>query len=185
MIAVLDACVLYPAVLRDLWMHLTLEQVFAARWTKEIHLEWTRNALKNHPASTAAQWHRVSNLMDSYAKDAIVTSYEPIIEKLVLPDAKDRHVLAAAIQCQAVYIVTFNLKDFPASALKPHGIQAIHPDQFLSGLISGQLEAVLTAIRFQRSQLKKPVLEAQELLNKLAVHTPKSAVLLSEFASRL
>ena len=122
MITLLDACVLYPAVLRDLWMHLTLEQVFAARWTKEIHLVWTCNALKNHPTSTQAQWQRVCNLMDSYAKDAIVTGYESRIEKLVLPDAKDRHVLAAAIECQAVCIVTFNLKDFPASTLKTYGI---------------------------------------------------------------
>ena len=51
--------------------------------------------------------------------------------------------------------------------------------------MDNQLEAVLRAIRFQRSQLKKPVLDAQELLNKLAVHTPKSAVLLSEFVLRL
>lgn len=51
--------------------------------------------------------------------------------------------------------------------------------------MNDQLEAVLTAIRFQRSQLKKPVLEAHELLNKVAVHTPKSAVLLSEFVSKL
>lgn len=109
-------------------MHLTLEQVFAARWTREIHLEWTRNALKNYPTSTQAQWHRVSNLMDAYAKDAIVTNYEPLIETLILPDAEDRHVLAAAIQCQAVYIVTFNLKDFPVATLKNYRIQAIHPD---------------------------------------------------------
>ena len=60
--------------------------------------------------------------MDVYAKDAIVTEYEPLIETLILPDAEDRHVLAAAIQCQAAYIVTFNLKDFPASTLKTYGI---------------------------------------------------------------
>jgi hypothetical protein len=123
--------------------------------------------------------------MDSYAKDAIVTDYEPIIETLVLPDTKDRHVLAAAIACQAVYIVTFNLKDFPEAVLKTHGIQAVHPDQFLMTLMNNKLETVLKAVGFQRSQLKKPVLEAQELLNKLAVHTPKSAIWLSEFTSRI
>jgi len=32
-------------------------------------------------------------------------------------------------------IVTFNLKDFPPSLLAPRGIESIHPDDFILGLI--------------------------------------------------
>ena len=38
-----DACVLYPAPLRDLLMRLALTDLYRARWTDMIHDEWTRN----------------------------------------------------------------------------------------------------------------------------------------------
>lgn len=53
-----------------------------------------------------------------------MTGYESLIAGLVLPDADDRHVLAAAIRCNASVIVTFNRKDFPEEALLPYGIEA-------------------------------------------------------------
>lgn len=34
--AVMDACVLYSAPLRDLWMHLTVRLVFQPKWTSPI-----------------------------------------------------------------------------------------------------------------------------------------------------
>ena len=44
-----DACVLYPAPLRDLLMRLALTDLYRARWTDLIHDEWTRNVLKQRP----------------------------------------------------------------------------------------------------------------------------------------
>ncbi len=35
-----DACVLYPAPLRDTLMHLALTDLFKAYWTDRIHEEW-------------------------------------------------------------------------------------------------------------------------------------------------
>ena len=32
-----DACVLYPAPLRDLLMHLALSDIYRARWSNMIH----------------------------------------------------------------------------------------------------------------------------------------------------
>lgn len=122
--AVYDACALYPAPLRDFLMWLALSRRFRARWSAEIHHEWKRNLLKNRPALTAEQLDRTSALMDQAVADALVTGHEPLIEGLKLPDPNDRHVLAAAIQCHASVIVTFNQKDFPASALDPFGIEA-------------------------------------------------------------
>lgn len=34
-----DSCVLYPAPLRDLLMHLALTDMYHAKWTNEIHEE--------------------------------------------------------------------------------------------------------------------------------------------------
>ena len=47
--ALFDACVLYPAPLRDLLMWLALTDLFNAKWTDEIHDEWIRNVLADRP----------------------------------------------------------------------------------------------------------------------------------------
>ena len=47
--------------------------------------------------------------MNRAVPDCLVTEYEPFIERLTLPDPDDRHVLAAAIRCQAGVIVTLNV----------------------------------------------------------------------------
>jgi hypothetical protein len=48
-IVLFDACVLYPAPLRGLLMHLSLSGLFRARWTNEIHEEWISNLLEQRP----------------------------------------------------------------------------------------------------------------------------------------
>lgn len=47
--AVYDACVLYPAPLRDFLMELALTDLFKARWSEDIHQEWMRKLLENRP----------------------------------------------------------------------------------------------------------------------------------------
>ena len=44
-----DACVLFPAPLRDFLMRLAMTDLYRARWTDMIHDEWTRNVLKQRP----------------------------------------------------------------------------------------------------------------------------------------
>lgn len=48
-VAVYDACVLYPAPLRDLLLRLAPTDLFRARWTENIHEEWMRSVLKDRP----------------------------------------------------------------------------------------------------------------------------------------
>lgn len=82
--AVFDACVLYPAPLRDLLLSVATKEQFRARWTNEIHNEWTRNVLAQSPDITAEQLQTIVS--------------EGLFDSLVLPDPNDRHVLAAAIK---------------------------------------------------------------------------------------
>jgi hypothetical protein len=49
-------------------------------------------------------------------------------------DPKDRHVLAAAVAADAEVIVTTNLKDFSDEHLDKWGVEAQHPDDFLTDL---------------------------------------------------
>jgi predicted nucleic acid-binding protein len=164
---VYDACVLYPAPLRSFLMYLALTDVFHAKWTEEIHQEWMRNVLKDHPDITRKQVERIRELMNAHVRDCLVTGYESLIPSLALPDQNDRHVLAAAVHCKANRIITFNLRHFPAKALAEHGVQAQHPDAFISHLLDLAPEMVFRAAKGQRQSLKHPPLTADEYLNAL------------------
>src|SRR3954452_22465474 len=117
-VALIDANVFYSAILRDLIMQLAAERLFLARWTSRIEDEWTRNLLDNRQDVSKLQVSRTKSLMHRAVPDAIVDGYDTIMNDLHLPDADDRHVLAAAIHAHVDVIVTQNLKDFPAEALR-------------------------------------------------------------------
>ena len=82
-----DACVLYPAPLRDLLMRLALTDLYRARWTDMIHDEWTRNVLKQRPDLKAEDLQRTRSLMNSHVRDSLVTGFEHLIPSDELPDA--------------------------------------------------------------------------------------------------
>src|ERR1035441_10444266 len=111
--AFLDANVLYPALLRDILLRLASRQMFRARWSAQVHDEWMSALIRNRPDIPSARVERTRCLMDRHFQSALVEGYEHRIEGLMLPDADDRHVLAAAIHCDARIIVTTNLRDFP------------------------------------------------------------------------
>jgi len=115
--ALYDACVPYPAPLRDLLMHLAMTDLPAARWTDRIHDQWIGALMIKRPDLTREQLQRTRDLMNAHVYDSLVTEYEGLIGSLDLPDPNDRHVLAAAIHCGASVIVTYNLDDFPAEHL--------------------------------------------------------------------
>jgi hypothetical protein len=162
--ALYDACVLYPAPLRDLLMHVALTDLFRAKWTDAIHDEWIRNVLKDRPDLTREQLERTRTLMNAHVRDCLVKDYEDLIPALTLPDPDDRHVLAAAIRGRADVIVTFNLVDFPPDALARYGIEAQHPDDFILHLLDLAPGPVCTAVKRQRENLRKPPKSAEELL---------------------
>ena len=185
-IVLYDACVLYPASLRDLLVRLALSDLFQARWSDEIHDEWTRNVLADRPEISPASLTRCRRLMDLHVPDCLVTGYESLIPTLTLPDADDRHVLAAAIHGGAELIVTFNLSDFPTSILGQFHIEAIHPDEFVSRLWDEQPDSVLEAVRLQRAGLRNPPKSAAEYLVTLEqCRLPETAARLRLFAAQI
>lgn len=100
-IALLDACVLYPAPVRDLLLHMANMNLFFPKWTGQIHEEWIRNLLKNRLDLSSEQLQTTVHAMNTAFPEADVKEYNSRIEGLHLPDLNDRHVLAAAIQCQS------------------------------------------------------------------------------------
>ena len=165
---VYDACVLYPAPLRDLLVQLATARIFRAKWTELIHDEWTRNLLIKRPDLNAERLARLRVLMNQNVPDSLVVDFEDLIPTLELPDPNDRHVLAAAIIAEAKIIVTFNLKDFPASILSNYGIIAQHPDVFIAATIDQHPQQTLQAVATIIARLKHPPQTFDDHLETLA-----------------
>jgi PIN domain len=168
---VYDACLLYPASIRDLAVELARTGLLRAKWTAGIHREWINAVIRQRPELDPARLDRVAELMNSAVLDCLVTGYESLEAALTsLPDPDDRHVVAAAIHCGAQEIVTFNLRDFPDTVLQPYGIRAIHPDAFVQHLLDLNTEAVCEAVRRIRRRLVNPPLSAEDLIANYERH---------------
>ncbi len=166
-VAVLDACVLYPPSLRDLLMRAAVAGAYAPRWTEQIQDEWTSNVLADNPDVTPAGLDRTRRLMSLAVPEGLVSGFEVLIPALTLPDPNDRHVLAATIKASAAVIVTFNLSDFPATPLAAYGIEPLHPDVFLSALFDDDPALFLGAVRLHRASLKSPPKTAADYIQTL------------------
>jgi len=178
--ALFDACVLHPAPLRDLLMRLAMTELFRARWSDAIHDEWIRSVLRQRPELTA-QLARTRELMDAHVMDSLVTGYEHLIDTLDLPDPDDHHVLAAAIAGGADVLVTTNLKDFPADRLAPFGIEAQHPDVFISNLLRRHEAAMIAAVALHRAALHNPPKSPEDYLETLSFQSlPETVALLRQ-----
>ena len=148
-------------------MWLATAHAYQPRWSEKIHMEWMRSVLANRSDVTREGLERTRLLMDRVDPECLVTGYETLIPLLSLPDADDRHVLAAAIRAQSPVIVTFNLSDFPATVLSPYGIVALHPDIFLCQLMDEEEEQFLVGVRRHRASLHRPPQTEIEYLEAL------------------
>jgi hypothetical protein len=184
--ALYDACVLYPATLRDFLMSLAETSLFRARWTDRIHEEWITNLLAQRQDLTRERLMRTRQLMDRTVPDCLISGYEDLIPVLELPDEKDRHVLAAAIRGGADVIVTTNLRHFPVETLARYDIEPQHPDTFADHLFNLNQGTVCAAAKRHRARLKKPPLNTRQYLDSLnSAGLTRTATELGEFADLL
>lgn len=146
--AVLDACVLYPTVLRGLLQHCAAAGLYVPLWSGRILEEWRRAVVRSHPEQTRAVADEIAALAAAFPAAAVTP--DPATEAgLALPDPADAHVLAAALAGGAGAIVTLNLADFPPRVLARHDVRPWHPDAFLVDLAEkapAAVEAALVAV---------------------------------------
>jgi hypothetical protein len=178
--AILDACVLYPAQLRDLLLSMATTDLFRVRWTERIHDEWIRNVVTN--GGSPEKLARTRRIMNEAVPDCLVSGYEHLIDGLELPDPNDRHVLAAAIVGGVDAIVTTNLKHFPTDALAPYSLEALHPDDFVMYQFDLNPPRYCQAIKAQRARLRKPPLTVDQFLESLEkLQMPQTVARLKSF----
>lgn len=150
--AFLDACVLYPTVLREILLATAAEGLFQPLWSPRVLEEWARAAARLAPAQEAIARGEIALLK---ARHPAALTADDEGAGLVLPDPADAHVAAAARAGGADLILTFNLRDFPARALAPLGLRAEHPDAFLHRLRADHPAAIARAVATVRAEAER------------------------------
>lgn len=158
-IAVIDACALYPTVLRQILLGCADRGLFIPIWSERLLEEWTRAAAKNG----GPQDEMIARTEATSANLRFPRALTPKGDEtpLWLPDPADIHVLATAIAAGADTIITQNLRDFPARELSGYGVSAQAPDAVLMALWLDQPGPVSDAVSQTHADAER--LSGQEL----------------------
>lgn len=161
---VLDACVLYPVVLRDLLLTFAALDAFEPRWTEAIIEEMTRNVLADYPGIDPAQFDaRVLGAMWQAFPAASVEGYEHLIDRMD-NHPKDRHVAAAAVHTGAAAVVTYNVRDFDSKLLRQHNITVVTPPDLVGQLVAHEPSLVALAVRAMAARKKRPPMSPTDVV---------------------
>ncbi|UWQ48366.1 PIN domain-containing protein [Leisingera caerulea] len=164
----LDTCVLYPTVMREMLLGAARLGHFTPLWSARILGEWERAALKLGPEGAAQASAEIALARANWPKAEVAPA--PGIEaRLWLPDSGDLHVLAAAIAGHADAIVTVNNKDFPRHTLAEEGLERLGPDELLYRFWlqdSSGMEALGTQVLAEANRLSGGAWQIRPLLKK-------------------
>jgi predicted nucleic acid-binding protein len=149
--------------------------LYRAIWSEETLVELRRTMLKFGHSATRAD-HRVASMRSTFPHATIPLRPEAVEIVRELPDPKDRHVLAAAIESEADVIVTLNLRHFPSSVLEKLGIEAQSPDDFLADFFSLHRQQILEILDAQARAIRE---ERAALLRRLRQVVPNFVELVS------
>ncbi|NSX55716.1 RSP_2648 family PIN domain-containing protein [Parasulfitobacter algicola] len=166
--ALLDACVLYPTVMREILLGVAVQSLFQPRWSDRILEEWARAAARIEPAQEQIARGEIALLRANWP-DATIPTAPGLEARLWLPDANDIHVLACAIKGSCDTIITMNAKDFPKNILAEEGLNRHDPDGFLRDLWQthpDQVASVAENVRQQAETLSKQDWPMRKLLKK-------------------
>lgn len=130
---VLDACVLFPTVMREMLIGAARLGHYSPLWSDRIVEEWARAARRIGPNGETQARGEIA-LLQAEWPNASQPPAPGIESRLWLPDTNDLHVLAVAVQSSADAIVTMNRQDFPKHILAEEGLNRLGPDELLFDL---------------------------------------------------
>lgn len=165
---VLDANVLFSAVLRDTLLRAAERGLCQIFWSQQIFDELGRSLIATG-RTTSDSVSRMRATMDRAFPEAMVSGYGALIAEME-NEPGDRHVAAVAVKAKAEIIVTGNLRDFKNL---PSGVEALSPDEFLVRLFESEPDAMVEILEEQAACLKNPPLSFDELLAGLEKLTPR------------
>lgn len=164
----LDACVLYPTVMREVVMGVAAEGLFEPLWSPRILEEWAQAAAKLGPGQETLARGEIAAL-EARWPGTCVTPRDGDLARLWLPDRNDVHVLAAAIAGSADVLLTLNTRDFPRHTLAEEGLRREVPDLFLRDLFDRHpdtVRKVADAVRAEAERLSGEAWPMRKLMKK-------------------
>ena len=165
-IAIIDACVLVQAPLRDTLLRLAEPPaLYLPLWIEDIIIEMKR-ALERQIGLAPSKAAYLERELRRHFPDSWVAGYEPLIRKMT-NDEKDRHVLAAAVRARAPKIVTFNRRHFSPAATSRWHVEAVGPAAFLEISTNSPRPSSLSA-----STTKPGTWDARSPLNSTSSQRP-------------
>lgn len=168
--AVLDANVLYPALLRDVLLRAADKGVYQPFWSEEILEELVR-ALQRQAGMTSAKAARLRRHIETAFPEAMTDGYQHLTG--AMPNqAKDRHVAAVGVFVGAQVIVTNNVKHFKGLQ---GGLEPQTADQFLCHLYDLAPSLFHEIIREIAADYGTPPQTPQEIVDRLSKSVPKLA----------
>ncbi|MEM9477027.1 MAG: PIN domain-containing protein [Pseudomonadota bacterium] len=180
---VLDTNVLYGALHRNVILSLAAGGLLRPRWSQRTLSELSLRLADRIGEEQSEK--QVARIQEAFPEGSILVSTS-VESSLELPDADDKHVLAAAIQAKAAQIATDNVKDFPPANVAPHDIEVVTADHLIAHTVALAPTRAVASIRRMRKRLNKPSFDAEQLLLKLESHgLPEAASELSEYADLL
>jgi len=175
---VLDACVIYPSVLRAILLGVAAAGLYTPVWSERLLEEWARATVKLGPGAEA-QARADGFAMRAAFPQAMIRPQPGIEARLHLPDENDIHVLAVAVASSADAILTFNAVDFPRAVLAAERVERREPDGFLWELWSHHPETVdqvLEHVRAQAQGLSGAPVAMKSLLKRARLNRLAKAV---------
>lgn len=173
--AVLDTCVLWPSLQRDLLLSLAIEGLYRQLWSSAILEELEMHEagkLVDRGASTqgaARSAQRLVMQMGTAFDDARVDGWEALDGTYGLPDRDDEHLVAAAVVGGAGAIVTLNVRDLPVDKIPAH-IQVTSPADFALETVEIDPRRAFGAVAtMAERRQREPVQSIDQLLEVLSV----------------
>lgn len=159
--------------LRDTLLRMAKVELYRIHWSQEILDAATRNLIEAG-RMTHDKAVRLQKMIENTFPEAMVEVPIELVE-VMKNHTGDRHVLAAAVVAKASIIVTYNLRHFPNVALNPWGVEAQHPDIFLTHLFDLSPDLVADVVRQQAKDLRRPPMTVETLLDILSKQLPEFA----------
>lgn len=157
-------------LLRDTLLRAAAAGCFRAYWSPRILDEMTRNLVSDY-GMDPARADALRAVMEEAFPEASAEGWEEI-EPEMRNHPKDRHVVAAAVAAEATVIVTSNIRDF---GNLPSGITALTPDEFLMEIFAKAPTELLDSLTIQAAAYRRSMLTKKELIERLALTSPRFA----------
>jgi predicted nucleic acid-binding protein len=173
-VVVIDACVLYSAALRDLFLRLARSGFFSLRWSDRILDEMVLALTRTRPDIPIQRLGRLKAIMIEAFPRAMVDP--ALLAPLGLPDSADEHVIAVAVACSADLLVTHNLRDFPAQTVaRATSARVVSPDELLVQLLAEDEAALRSVVDDLAAGLRNPPIAPERLIEGLRAQVPRFA----------